>query len=101
MRRNIDPVDEFLYISQEINRLKARRQELRVEFIARGQGAYDGPHGLVTVTRRASVRVDPAKLPEAIRSDPRYLTEREIDYVVAKPRVPDPHGPDDDVIDEG
>lgn len=101
MRRNIDPVDEFLYISQEINRLTARRRELRTEFIARGPGAYEGPHGLVTVTRRHMVRVDPAKLPETIRSDPRYLTEREVDYVAAKPHVPDPHGPDDDVIDDG
>jgi hypothetical protein len=101
MRRNIDPVDEFLYISQEINRLKARREALRAEFVAKGIGVFDGPHGVVTVTRRRSVRVDPAKLPEAIRHDPRYLTEREIDYVVAKPHVPDPHGPEEDVIDEG
>ena len=100
MRRNIDPVDEFLYISQEINRLKARRGELREDFIARGPGAYEGPHGLVTVTRRKSVRVDPAKLPEAIRTDPRYLTEREVDYVAAKPHVPDPYEVDDDVIDD-
>jgi hypothetical protein len=70
------PADELAEVRVEIARLRLRAAQLRDQILARPDALTSGRWFEVTISENTLRRLDLDKLPEQLRYDPLYFSER-------------------------
>lgn len=81
----LDPVDELAEIQSQMERLKARAEELRMGFITQAELPRVGQRHRVEVKVQKALIFDAALLPPEIRNDNRFLRTRVTKVVKTAP----------------
>lgn len=84
----LDPADELAATLAEIERLKARVEELRLGFITRAELPRVGRNHRVEVVEQKAQVFDATLLPPEVRNDPQFLRTRITRMVRTKPLDP-------------